>query len=107
MCAPDGAVPQNMHKIRAQLLSILGLKTPTVLEKHFGLQHRSVSNYLPPIRWPSLTHMQQQELSDEGRPGSICQMPSGGDKMTKEGKEAAPHCPSPIYSFVCFDCGKT
>ena len=88
-----------MHKIRPQLLSILGLKTPTALEKHFALQHRSVNNYLPPIRWPSLTHMQQQELSDEGESGSICRMPSGRNKTTKEGKETALHCPLPSYSL--------
>ena len=96
-----------MHKIRLQLLSSLGPEPPAVLEKHFGLQHRSGNNYIPPIKWPSLTHMQQQELSDEGGPGSICRMPSDHNKMTKEGKETALRCPLPIYSFVGFYCGKT
>ena len=79
-----------MYKIRLQLLSSLEPEPPTVLEKHFGLQHRSVNNYLPPIKWPSLTHMQQQELSDEGGPGSICRMPSDHNKMTKEGGDCSP-----------------
>ena len=60
----------------------------------------SVNNYIPLIRWPSLAPKQQQELSDEEAPGSICQMLSDHDKVAKEGKESALRCLLFIYLFV-------
>ena len=64
-------------------------------------------NYLPFIRWPSLTSVQQQGLSGEEESVIICQTLNDRNHVIREEKQSALHCALLIYAFVCFYGGKT